>query len=410
MGPAITEDSILGPIISRQPDRFGREIARSYLGKDGIVSLSGDAYAQLDRATEILYRQPEVRAAVSRDAVLSCIFAWICDTKIRGPGLSLIEHVNSELPKLVQPVEVVVPLYGLHVQSPLKCGRVTIADITSSEVDSWIAVWGPQTEVSAESQEYFTRFRKQYQGRAAARLTITAEKRHAESRALEAAELAVAVLRLVSRGAYVPEVPSPIALLGSQVVNSQHFITNVPGVSFSPSESVHHADESRPEVFSRDFIATSIPAIIGHWIALLDKDQHSDFEKAALRSVIIYSRATRQRNISEKLIHAFAALESLLLKSESEPISAAVGDRLAFAIGRSADERIAVAANMRAVYAMRSRYVHHALETSPQSTDLELLEKFLRNLSHFFVNLRAPLAQFKSKIEFLDALDRRKYA
>lgn len=409
IGPTITEESIRGPIISSESDGLGREISRTYADKQAVVSLTGGAYKLFARAADIIAEQPAVHSVVSRDAVLECVFEWICATKRDGPGQSLIDHVRAGLPRLVRDFEIVIPLYGLHVQSPIDCGRVHIADITSSEIDQWSSMWGTSSDEQSAADAFFKKFRKNYQGRAAARLAIAAERRHAEARAREEAELAVAVLCLVTRGAYMPEAPTPLSLLGAEVISWQHTFTIVPDVAFSSAESTRYPDESRPETLTSEFIEQGLPRMVGHWFALLRKDRHNAFEKAALRSVIIYSRATRQRNISEKLIHAFAALESLLLKSDTEPISASVGERLAFAVGHTVDERLSIAANMRHVYAMRSRYVHHAIETPPSAADLERLDMFLAHLVRFFINLGAALSQFASKDDYLRALERRKY-
>src|SRR5262249_22468797 len=150
-----------------------------------------------------------------------------------------------------------------------------------------------------------------------------------------------------------------------------------PNERFQQSEFAVHPEEQRPWILDVERIGQTVLPIVRHWSDLLTQDKRTSFEETALKSVLLYSRATRHRNISEKLLHIFAAVESLLLRSESEPISTMVGDRLAFAVGGSQDARLKIVRSFRDVYALRSQFVHHALEAAPDTETMHLLERFL---------------------------------
>lgn len=402
---------IAWPIIGSQTDRFGREIEKWYADDSRHFVLRGPAHAQFRNAVQVLHRQRDVTGVASEDTVARLVFEWMWRRRIDGPTIDLTHFVLAQLARLISDVEVVIPLFGVHVQSPLEIGRVSISDITEDELSSWRSMShrsGPGRIESADAMH--DKLRKQLQGRGAARMRLIAEQDFAVRQATEQSELSVAILRLASIGAFAPEIPTPFALMGHERVPKGMHVVLGPNDAVLGSEFIVNPEEQRPWILDDDLVRRVVRPIVDHWSALLTKDHRTPLEEAALRSALLYSRATRHRNISEKLLHVFAAIESLLLRAESEPISAVVGDRLAFAVGRNADERKKIVRTFRDVYAVRSRFVHHALETAPDSNTLRLLESFLTIVSQFFVNLRLAMSLFDTKEAFIDALEARKYA
>src|SRR5438876_427287 len=62
---------------------------------------------------------------------------------------------------------------------------------------------------------------------------------------------------------------------------------------------------------------------------------------------------------ADKLVYILVGLESMLLRSENEPLAKNVGERLAFLIGESKEKRIAVKNNVVEIYSHRSGFIHH---------------------------------------------------
>jgi hypothetical protein len=406
----VTAADLTGPVIGTRADRFGREIERSYAGPDGYLLLTGEPHAKFIAVVRMLHRQATIRDLVSEKTVRKKVFQWLCQAKLASQDQPVVAWLSEELETLIQEIEVIIPIFGLSVETPITVGRVTVAHISSKEIDSWEqASLERRPDQAGDIERLYARLRKKYQGQAAAHFHVRAEVEHARLRAREEAEFSVAALRLLSIGAFAPERPTTIALSGSEVapramdivLGTQHGITS--------SESLLYAADSRPWILDREETA-HLQSVAGHWSTLLAKAERTSFEEAAFRSMLLYSRATQYRNISEKLIHIFSAIEGLLLRNDNEPINASVADRLAFAVGTNAQERLHVAKTFRQVYAIRSKYVHHARETVPESAELAVLEDFLVHVSQFFMNLRAPMASLRTREEFLDELEMRKYS
>ena len=138
---------------------------------------------------------------------------------------------------------------------------------------------------------------------------------------------------------------------------------------------------------------------------LYTKPDPSEFEQTILNMAFLYSKAAYTKQPLEKLIYCLSAIESTLLRSGSEPIQQNIGERMAMFSRSDLDDRKELIGNLRAVYSLRSRYLHHG----QSAMELEELEKFYMNTWVFFVSLLSSASRFKTKEEFLVFIDDLKY-
>ena len=108
---------------------------------------------------------------------------------------------------------------------------------------------------------------------------------------------------------------------------------------------------------------------------------------------------------TDKLLHIFVALESLLLKSDTEPVVSAISDRFAFIAGRSVEERLEISSLVKTVYRLRSKYVHHALPVDDQ----ERVGAFVYRAWDVLMALIRSRHHYSELAEMHAALDRRKF-
>jgi hypothetical protein len=137
-----------------------------------------------------------------------------------------------------------------------------------------------------------------------------------------------------------------------------------------------------------------------------ENENQTDFQKRILTSLHLYSRSSIARDIAEKLIYIFAALELVFLKNNTEPIQQNVSERMAIFMGGSIREKQEIVSNFKKAYALRSSFVHHGYEIEP----LRDLKKFMENVWIVFVTLIQKLDQFESKDLFIQAIEDRKFA
>jgi hypothetical protein len=108
-----------------------------------------------------------------------------------------------------------------------------------------------------------------------------------------------------------------------------------------------------------------------------------------LDGLTVFSRSFLAKETSDKIIYMLVALESVFLKDTSEFIQDAISLRIAYMQNVSVAERKQIVADVKAVYKVRSQFVHHGQRVSVY--DLELLMRFQR---HALLSLMAliPLA------------------
>ncbi len=92
---------------------------------------------------------------------------------------------------------------------------------------------------------------------------------------------------------------------------------------------------------------------------LLTLESRSKFQDVLLDALLLYSRSTREKDLAGKLVYTLVAIESVLLRNDTEPVQQNAGERMAFLIAKSVEKRRAVIRNLREAYTLRSRFIHH---------------------------------------------------
>jgi len=108
-------------------------------------------------------------------------------------------------------------------------------------------------------------------------------------------------------------------------------------------------------------------------LSSLYADPRTALHRRILGAVRLFSRVSLATELTDKLVLLFASLESLFLKSATEPIQQNLGDRLAWMVGKDPTERRDIVATTKQVYQLRSRFVHHAQEID----DMRVIERFM---------------------------------
>lgn len=131
----------------------------------------------------------------------------------------------------------------------------------------------------------------------------------------------------------------------------------------------------------------------------------SKFYKSIANSVYVYSKAAFTADPLEKVIYMLSALESIFLKNENEPIQQNLAERIAFFISSNIDERKNIVRNIKDVYGIRSKYLHHG----HSSSELESISKFMLNVWVVITKLLLDADRFVDKSAFINEIEDRKF-
>jgi hypothetical protein len=249
----------------------------------------------------------------------------------------------------------------------------------------------------------FEKLRKAMQGHAAVVFDIEAEPEHAFTSAIEIADTAVGLLRFYSVAAITPWSQSAMAILGSE---------NMPEATallFDDQDSFRQRSKAliRPgslhitnEAFN--YMSSVGLAELGQ---LINEDGLTQFQQALRSSILTFSKGLTLVDVNDRLVHTLSALEGLLLKDENEPIQQNLADRMAFILFQEPQARMDAVKNLKAVYGMRSKYIHHRISLS----DEHELETFVRNAYLFLQGTLKRSRNFRTRADFISAIESKKY-
>jgi hypothetical protein len=137
---------------------------------------------------------------------------------------------------------------------------------------------------------------------------------------------------------------------------------------------------------------------------LLRLESRSKFQETILNALLLYSRSTREKDLAGRLVYMLVALESVLLKNDSEPVGQNVGERMAFVRAKTVEKRRAVIRNLKDAYTLRSKFIHHGHTID----ELETVRSFMLDVWIFFLELVKASHSFATKEEFIDHLEAKK--
>lgn len=400
----IPQRDIIGDIGVMQSivDGTGEEVGRFFRNTDPKVGLIGDGFRALKDLSERFQSQGGLGEVASFEFIRDSVFEWVEFTHEREPVAALSEHLLKRINDEIRDFEIWVPFFRTYLETAIPMGRVTLRTITREMMDAAEAkVPVSDGETAAAVRLAFARDRSAVQGCAGAVVRIRAERKKAIDTAREQAEVAAALLRFLSPANWTPKLRSYCVPLGVENVrrSAELFIKNDSIESYSRGV----LDSAQPWVLSKPYLA-QFSSLLEHLSALWAERKRSPFHQDLYDALLIYSRNSVAVEPADRLIYILVALESMLLRNDSEPIGQNVSERMAFLAGDSLAARKAIVANAREVYRLRSSFVHHGQSIK----DVEALSTFMLNAWTCFCNLILTAKQYQTKEAVIQAIENRK--
>jgi hypothetical protein len=363
----------------------------------------------LDRLADAMARTRTLRDIIGPKELARIIFEWMWLTRSQPDQPALVDQLLREVDSRIQELTVWLPIHELAIEQDFRLGGVALRTMTREMIGAYcdrMIAGAPPDKLRATEARAVT-VRKRLQGGAAAVVTVRAEVARAVEVAVTRSTGALTILRFWSPAALVPQARSYLTLLGAENIAQRTYFTTSGEQIVSYSEATVEEYVEFGQALSSSKIADLLTGF-RHFDRLFSLEEPNEFQETARSVLEIFGRGTLYRNITEKLIHMLVALESLLLRNESEPIQDNLGWRIAYAHQASADERLQKLAIIRAAYSIRSKFLHHGVDVRPEPDDLDLLTKFMRVAWMFLFELPRFAFGFESKVAFLDMLDRRR--
>ncbi|HBH12611.1 MAG TPA: hypothetical protein DDX29_05820 [Clostridiales bacterium] len=399
----ITEKDIISDIEVAASDYHGCTVQRFFHLNGQRLGLSEENYKRLRETAERIQSLPSVRSMLSSSFVEKKLFSWV-SKKYRGletPDL-FIEYLDKEAKDVVKTTTSWIPIANLEVQTVFPVSKSEIRPLSKATIDQWSTkVLNLAGKNKENVLKQFEKIRKEYQGLAAVVTTITAEPEYAFDYTLKEAQKITAVLGIFSSATLTPDIKCASNIKGSELIAQSTVFFEDEKENFHMTSSIIDKSSAKHwRLGQRDIIKIQ-KAGLDRISSLLASESLTDFNKSVLNSVFLYSKSAFTADPVEKVVHMLSSLESILLKNENESIQQNLAERIAVFTSHVLPKRKSIIKNIKSVYGIRSRYLHHGYTSS----ELELISDFMMHVRVFFIQLLAHVDRFDTQAEFVNAID-----
>jgi hypothetical protein len=397
-------DDITGEISISITDGAGRTTTQLFRHNGRELGLDTHAMAEAEGIVERICIRKEFRDVISRETVLKELLEYVSAIARQRQTPLMSERLIGLFAEKVRSVSVWVPIEDVSVDRPFQFANATLYSVSKSEIESILeegcAIPANDSEVAARDA-LRTKLYEEWAGQTVMRFQFIAEPERAEELAHEQAADYMALLQLFTPAAMVLSLTSHAAPRGSRPYRMKEAIVFALN-SFQMRSAI--SEESRDLLIDAE--QRSLMDLMGvATLSSLADGPTCEYEEKLLSSLLVYGRACYQLDPNDKLLQVMTSVEMFALRSDSEPIQAALADRIAFAVSEQPASRQRIAQNLREAYAARSGRSHHG--RSIENT--EVVEEFLSHALGFFIYAIQGVGRFKTRLEFLDQLDGAKY-
>jgi hypothetical protein len=403
-----TPENIIGEMGYGWTDFTGNVAAKAFAEGDQMLGLFGDDYIELIRVAEGMQKSIIPRGVVSLPRLSDLIFDWVKSKYRETSASTMTEYVLPQCEKLIKELEIWIPISHLYIQAPFIFGKITFKAITKAMIDDWeaslLSKATKQEEIEAVRMG-IDRRRSKIQGLATAIIKVEAEPKRAYEIAFEEIDRTVSILRFMSPANFHPAKISYSAPLGRQHEDSYTYLLIENGKIVAYNSGLIDKSGTHWNLSNEDLMVSWGPEL-SVLSMLLKKEKLTDFQESLLDALILYSRSSIAKQVSDKLVYILIALESIYLKDSSELIQDAISLRMAYMQDVSVEKRRAIISNVKAVYKLRSSFIHHGQSISVDETNI--LAEFMYTALLSLMALIPLAASEITKEEFFNNLEVRR--
>lgn len=381
---------------------FGEQIARYF--ENSQIGLEAENYKRFVELCESIQRSITPKSIISLEIIEDFTFKWIekkfknlIDTELLG---FLIPKMEEEITEC----EIWIPIAELRTARIIPLGKINIKPITEEWLNHWQAISlsdTPQEFRERKAEFYKDKITKPFQGWSAGVLTIHADRKAAMEIAIHETERALAVLRFFSIAALTPKINSYVAIMGSQNIETITSLTFTNGKFAYFNDSVVDKASFQPLLLDDVALFRMKSSGIGILNDILRKEKLTSFEEKLLGSIILYSNATREKNLASKILYILSSLENIFLQNDTEPIMQNLSERIATLLGKNLQEKKDIIKTIRTIYSSRSKFLHHA-QSMNQYEELERFVNYAFLALAFTIKRSNEFSTTQGFVSFLD--------
>ncbi len=404
--------SLADPEIPSGPLKFtigisGAEVERFFPELTPPVGFFGEGHARFVNLCQRIQQASPLNSYVSLTYAVEATFEWMRLRAQKKTDKPLTDHLLPWCMRDIAPREILLPLAGIDIEQEIKMGRVNIKKLLQPTWERWITEWSVRRPAEVANVRQFVTDIGNDQIIVASQ-SITAEPIRAVEIALDWTQGALEILSYFAPSNFEPAMPIMCAVSGSEFVERPRHMIVRDGTLFAAGESLTYLRSRHPWMIKIASLESWKGKGFDTLVRLMNEEEENrtDFQNDILRAISIFSKSSRAQSLTDKLLYAVLALESILLKDQSESLQKHIGERMAFLIGQTVEHRRDIISNYKIAYALRSRAVHHGRSVTEESA----LVTFLPNTWHTLNKLITVADKFPTKQDMIATVDDVKFS
>lgn len=397
---------IIGEIKTNITNKIGDDLGfvfkKDNLENYGIID---NDYKEIIKLAELIQKNKNYHNILSIRFVKETLKIWITCRYNKIEKRDFISFLKSNLDNKIREYETWVPIPFTRTEKDFNAGDVFIRTISKNIIHSWINIDDiiDNSDELLKVKEIRNNIIERYQGYAAAVYKYKAEPIKAQEAALNNISDIFSILRLFSPSNFISKLVSGIYEYDQNFIESKNlFLVDIDNSKFS----IHNKILTKGYEWKIPEYLISSPEM-NNFLKLLINKNKNDFNKNLYDALIICSKHTLKNNIYDKLLNVFIALESILLRNNTERVQQNLAERIAFLIEKTPTGRKYIAEIIKNIYSERSKYIHHGIQSFKER---EEIDKLLNITWRTFNKLSLNINNFKTKEELISSIEYLKFS
>lgn len=379
---ALSEEDIVGPFVVETPDQNTfSTVALQVALKSGRYALDKAGCELLEQLAERWSLNARFRDLSTPASMRERLKRWCFQILESEQFCSSVNFVVASLKEDIDLHEVWVGLADIDVEDCVPMGKIEIRGITREQIETWIQAQVRNGLPEESVASIRAQLQNEWQGHTAAVYSAIGDNSAVQAAAVEYAERACALIRLVEPG---NQSATQRSYLQPQTFLAQAGSRTMLIDPMDSKPSALHGLVSNPPCGIR-ITRASFPkqweeGLLRNLHELLSADPRSPFQDWLLRAVLIFSRQRLSTEAIEKLIFVISALETMFFAGDRNAGRKVFKRRFSAALAGSEEYRKHICDVVDNANRLRDGFLHHGRSAD----DRRAIELFLKNAWLFF--------------------------
>ncbi len=399
----ITDEHILDMKFSLS-NGLGEEVCKYFYKEDVAYGFINESYQMFCSIAQKIYRNKGISKLISFEYLKEKLFTWIQNAFVQDEKVDFYDNLSEVCFVDVVEREIIIPVPFTLAEKEFCFGGMVFKPLTEQMIDDWFEQANSNKKESIELQQFEImkmKVKQEIQGYIAGIFVCTAEPLRAKELAYEKLSKNLSFLRLLSHANFHYKAICPAHEYGKSFIINATYLS-IKRTNFEMDYVMETLDKTILWNIETKIIDYVLSGPFQKANELLLIETPNDFQDKLLNAVIIYSKHTISHEIYDKILYILVAIETMLLKTDTEPIQQNIGQRLAYLIGSGLEERKCIIKTIKDIYSIRSKYIHHGII---DFKDDELMKKFMLYVWQAFSKMIEFINTFETREKFIEYLD-----